>query len=61
MEHVFFRLATLLLIVVDVTLVIVNLFYDQEATHVHDGVEIASRVIISYFVLEIFLRIFYKG
>lgn len=60
MENVWFRFFTLCLIIVDLVLVIVDLAARAQANY-HDELEIASRCIISYFVLEVILRIFYKG
>ncbi|XP_076117411.1 phosphatidylinositol 3,4,5-trisphosphate 3-phosphatase TPTE2-like isoform X2 [Mytilus galloprovincialis] len=60
MENVWFRLFTIMLILADFTIVIVDMASGPE-THFHDELEITSRCIITYFVIEIFLRIFYKG
>ncbi|XP_069129990.1 phosphatidylinositol 3,4,5-trisphosphate 3-phosphatase TPTE2-like isoform X2 [Argopecten irradians] len=60
MEHVYFRFCTILLILVDIGVVIADLL-TPDTVHYHLALEIVSRTIISYFVLEIFLRIFYKG
>ncbi|XP_033743913.1 phosphatidylinositol 3,4,5-trisphosphate 3-phosphatase TPTE2-like isoform X2 [Pecten maximus] len=60
MEHVYFRFCTILLILVDISVVIADLL-TPDTVHYHLALEIVSRTIISYFVLEIFLRMFYKG
>jgi hypothetical protein len=60
MENVWFRFFTLCLIIVDIVIVIVDLAARAQSNY-HDVLEIASRCIISYFVLEVLLRIFYKG
>ncbi|XP_021359540.1 phosphatidylinositol 3,4,5-trisphosphate 3-phosphatase TPTE2-like [Mizuhopecten yessoensis] len=60
MEHVYFRIGTILLILVDIGVVIADLL-TPDTVHYHLAFEIVSRTIISYFVLEIILRMFYKG
>ncbi|KAJ8314351.1 hypothetical protein KUTeg_008912, partial [Tegillarca granosa] len=59
-ENLPFRLFTIILILVDATLVIVDLTVDldEETSYI---ISITSRCIIAYFILEISLRIFYKG
>ncbi|KAL4230685.1 Phosphatidylinositol 3 [Mactra antiquata] len=56
-EHIAFRITTVLLILLDLTLVSVDLA--KVACNANDALEIISHFIISYFVLEILLRIFY--
>lgn len=58
-EHLIFRIMTVLLILTDFILVVVDLaIFDCDAD---SGLEITSHVIISYFMLEVALRIFYRG
>lgn len=58
-EHLIFRIMTVLLILTDFILVIVDLaIFDCDAD---SGLEITSHIIITYFMLEVGLRIFYKG
>lgn len=56
-EHMAFRILTVLLILLDFTLVTIDLA--NLACDANSVLEIVSHIIISYFVLEIFLRIFY--
>ncbi|XP_053400347.1 phosphatidylinositol 3,4,5-trisphosphate 3-phosphatase TPTE2-like [Mercenaria mercenaria] len=56
-EHMIFRIVTVLLILLDFTLVTIDLA--NLACDANSILEIVSHIIISYFVLEIFLRIFY--
>lgn len=56
-EHMIFRIITVILILLDLTLVIIDLAH--LACNANSALEIVSHLIISYFVLEIFLRIFY--
>lgn len=60
MEHIAFHLFTILLILLDIAIVVTDLAAGSSA-HYHDELEICSRVIITYFTLEVMLRIFYKG
>lgn len=60
MEHIAFHLFTILLILFDIAIVVTDLAAGSSA-HYHDELEICSRVIITYFMLEVMLRIFYKG
>jgi len=56
-EHIAFRVFTVLLILLDLTLVSIDLA--KAACDASDGLEIVSHIIISLFVLEVLLRIFY--
>ena len=56
-EHIAFRVFTVLLIFLDLTLVSIDLA--KAACDASDGLEIVSHIIISLFVLEVLLRIFY--
>lgn len=56
-EHIAFRIFTLLLIVVDVIVVILDIADVGNA----EALELTAVVICSYFMLEIFVRIFAKG
>lgn len=56
-EHMVFRIITVLLILLDLILVIIDLA--KVACNTTDAPEIISHIIISYFVLEVLLRIFY--
>lgn len=57
-EHIVFRIFTVVLILTDIVLVIVELtVFDGDSYEI----EQVSRAIIAYFVLEIFVRIFVKG
>jgi len=60
-EHLYFRLFTVLLIIVDITLVIIDITIAFNDKKTSDAITIVSRVIVSYFLLEISLRIFAKG
>ncbi|XP_062576064.1 phosphatidylinositol 3,4,5-trisphosphate 3-phosphatase TPTE2-like [Saccostrea cucullata] len=60
MEHIAFHLLTILLILLDVSIVITDLAAG-EAAHHHEELEICSRIIIIYFTIEVMFRIFYKG
>ena len=55
-----FRLFTVVLILTDVTLVIVDVTMEHH-DDTADAIEIVSRVIVGYFLFEIALRIFAKG
>ena len=57
LEHIAFRVFTLLLIVVDVIVVILDLANAGNK----ETIEILAVVICTYFLLEIFVRIFAKG
>ncbi|XP_064607675.1 phosphatidylinositol 3,4,5-trisphosphate 3-phosphatase TPTE2-like [Liolophura sinensis] len=58
-EHIAFRLATVFLIVLDFILVIIELSIDPCDNG--NGMEVVSHIIITYFVIEVCARIFYKG
>ena len=60
MENLFFRVFTILLILLDISIQVTDLAAGSSA-HYHDELEIVSRVIITYFVVETMCRIFYKG
>ena len=57
LEHIAFRLFTLLLIVVDVIVVILDLANAGNK----EAIEIFALVICTYFLLEVFVRIFANG
>ncbi|XP_067662869.1 phosphatidylinositol 3,4,5-trisphosphate 3-phosphatase TPTE2-like isoform X1 [Haliotis asinina] len=59
-EHIAFRAITVLLIILDFCLVIVDLTRDTCAS-VDSGMEIVSHIIITLFVIEVAARIFYQG
>ncbi|XP_071087021.1 phosphatidylinositol 3,4,5-trisphosphate 3-phosphatase TPTE2-like isoform X1 [Haliotis cracherodii] len=59
-EHIAFRAVTVLLIILDFSLVIVDLTRDTCAS-VDSGMEIVSHIIITLFVVEVSARIFYQG
>jgi ABC-type nickel/cobalt efflux system permease component RcnA len=58
-EHIAFRLFTIGLIVVEMILVIVAIILTEDKAIM--WLDIVSQIIISYFLLEILARIFYKG
>lgn len=58
-EHMAFRLFTILLIIVEFVLVILDLAINSDGHIKH--LDLASQIIIGYFVLELLARIFYKG
>lgn len=58
-EHLGFRVATVFLILLDIILVIVELSIDSCDNG--NGLEVVSHIIITYFVVEVCARIFYKG
>ncbi|WAQ99181.1 TPTE2-like protein [Mya arenaria] len=58
-EHIAFRIATVVLIILDLTLVIIDLADVDLTGNINSGLETVSHIIISYFVLEILMRIFY--
>ncbi|XP_036360548.1 phosphatidylinositol 3,4,5-trisphosphate 3-phosphatase TPTE2-like isoform X1 [Octopus sinensis] len=58
-QHIVFRIFTLILILTDFILVIVDLSIYECDTN--NGLEITSHIIITYFMLEVGARIFYKG
>jgi PTEN phosphatase family protein len=60
-EHVFFRVFTVLLILVDVILVVVDISVTDLSEQTSHDITLVSRVIIAYFLVEIGFRIFYKG
>ncbi|XP_052089729.1 phosphatidylinositol 3,4,5-trisphosphate 3-phosphatase TPTE2-like isoform X2 [Mytilus californianus] len=60
-EHIAFRIFTVVLILTDITLVIVEVTVFSEDDETSYRIELVSRAIISYFVLEIGVRIFVKG
>nr|XP_022341345.1 phosphatidylinositol 3,4,5-trisphosphate 3-phosphatase TPTE2-like [Crassostrea virginica]XP_022341346.1 phosphatidylinositol 3,4,5-trisphosphate 3-phosphatase TPTE2-like [Crassostrea virginica] len=60
MENLLFRVFTILLILLDISIQVTDLAAGSSA-HYHDELEIVSRVIITYFVVETMCRIFYKG
>lgn len=59
MEHIAFRLMIIFIILADFTIVV----YDLATPHAASDrpLEIVSRIFMSIFILEICLRIFYKG
>ena len=59
-EHIAFRLFTVLLIILDLSLVVVDLSISN-CVSANDALEIISHCIISFFVLEVALRLFAKG
>nr|KAG5686259.1 hypothetical protein BaRGS_001212 [Batillaria attramentaria] len=59
-DHIAFRIFTVLLIITDFTLVIVDLAQEECAAGTN-GMDIVSTIIISYFVLEVFARMFCLG
>ncbi|XP_069129758.1 phosphatidylinositol 3,4,5-trisphosphate 3-phosphatase TPTE2-like [Argopecten irradians] len=56
-EHVIFRIVTVLLILLDFILTIIGL---ADTDNANSGLEIVSHCIISYFLLEVAARIFYQ-
>ncbi|XP_056011438.1 phosphatidylinositol 3,4,5-trisphosphate 3-phosphatase TPTE2-like [Ostrea edulis] len=60
-EHVLFRVFTVLLILVDVILVVVDISVTDLSEHTSHDITLVSRVIIAYFLIEIGFRIFYRG
>ena len=57
LESAVFRIITVLLIILDFTLVIIDLTnYNCDS---NSGLEIVSHFIISYFLLEVMARVFY--
>ncbi|KAK3099855.1 hypothetical protein FSP39_010806 [Pinctada imbricata] len=60
-ENVYFRLFTVILILTDVAIVIADITMTHKNSQSFDTLEIVSRVILAYFVLEICLRIFARG
>ncbi|XP_062608219.1 phosphatidylinositol 3,4,5-trisphosphate 3-phosphatase TPTE2-like [Saccostrea cucullata] len=60
LEHIVFRLVTVLLIIMDFIFVIVELA-DNDCSKNRETLELLSHVLISYFMLEVFFRIFYQG
>ena len=60
MENLLFRVFTILLILLDISIQVTDLAAGSSADY-HDELEIVSRVIITYFVVETMCRIFYKG
>lgn len=60
-EHVLFRFFTVLLILVDVTLVVVDISVSDLSSQTSHDINLVSRIIITYFLIEIGFRIFYRG
>lgn len=60
-EHVLFRVFTVLLILVDVTLVVVDISVTDLSNQTSHDINLVSRIIITYFLIEIGFRIFYRG
>ncbi|XP_048746158.2 phosphatidylinositol 3,4,5-trisphosphate 3-phosphatase TPTE2-like isoform X4 [Ostrea edulis] len=60
MDHIAFHVFTILLILVDISIVVTDLVAGSAAHH-HAELELCSRIIITYFTVEIMFRIFYKG
>lgn len=60
-EHVLFRVFTVLLILVDVTLVVVDISVTDLSNETSHNINLVSRIIVSYFLIEIGFRIFYRG
>lgn len=58
-EHIVFRILTVILILTDFTLVIIDLSIHECDTN--NGLAITSHIIITYFMLEVTARIFYCG
>jgi hypothetical protein len=59
LEHIVFRLITVVLILLDFIFVIVELA-DSDCKKNIGTLEILSHVLISYFMLEVFFRVFYQ-
>ena len=59
-EHILFRLLTVLLIIVDLALVVVDLSISN-CVSANNALEIVSHCIISFFLLEVAFRLFCKG
>ncbi|XP_060065844.1 phosphatidylinositol 3,4,5-trisphosphate 3-phosphatase TPTE2-like [Ylistrum balloti] len=59
-EHLLFRLFTVILILVDISLVIIDFCANLDEV-TSRSITVTSRVIVGYFLLEILLRIFAKG
>lgn len=60
-EHVLFRVFTVLLILVDVTLVVVDISVTDLSNETSHNINLVSRIIVTYFLIEIGFRIFYRG
>ena len=58
-EHIAFRGLTVVLILLDLSLVITDLA--KNGCGNGDALEVISHIIISYFMLELAARIFYQG
>lgn len=62
LEHIAFRLITVVLILLDFIFVTVELADDDCNSNKGKGtLELISHILISYFMLEVFFRIFYQG
>lgn len=62
LEHIAFRLITVVLILLDFIFVIVELADNDCNSNKGKGtLELLSHILISYFMLEVFFRIFYQG
>jgi len=58
-EHIAFRLFTIMLIFIEFCLVVMDLWINTDG---HLGnLSLASQIIMGYFVLELCARLFYKG
>lgn len=58
-EHIVFRIFTILLIIAEFVLVVLDLAINSDGQIKH--INLVSQIIIGYFVLELFARMFYKG
>ncbi|GAB1607276.1 phosphatidylinositol 3,4,5-trisphosphate 3-phosphatase TPTE2-like isoform X1 [Argonauta hians] len=59
LEHIVFRIFTVILILTDFIIVIIDLSISE--CDANNGLEITSHAIITYFMLEVGARLFYKG
>ena len=57
LEHIVFRLVTVILVLMDVTFVIIDLISEEDILEL----EIMSLIIVSYFMVEIGARMFVYG
>ncbi|XP_061189003.1 phosphatidylinositol 3,4,5-trisphosphate 3-phosphatase TPTE2-like [Saccostrea echinata] len=60
-EHFIFRVFTVLLILIDVILVVVDISVKNLSEQTSHDIALVSRIIITYFLIEIGFRIFYRG
>ena len=58
-EHIVFRLITIAIIFGEFVIVVIDLAINSDGHIPHLG--LVSQIIMGYFVIEILLRLFYKG